>query len=216
MEEEILEMEILPLVGEVYNIVRDKLYSIIYNREDLGSAVKYLYTDHPSSISIYSGFSPYLGGAGDYDIDGDVILVHQKGGDDLERFIDIEILFFEPFWITEDDNSKEAKYMVKNMIVMLNYDIPRFIRRIEEKISKEIRLGPYLILFNEKKARGNFIMNPIQSKYNIGEHPPYYWSLNEDAETLSIILPFRIINEEAYAPGGKEYERVRRETMIGK
>ena len=222
MEEDDFANTILPLVDEVYNISRQILYRIINKRGNVEQFdVMYLYTNYSSSISVYSGYSAYS--EDDYDdddnvyvINGDVILVHQKGGNDLERLIDIEILFFEPFSIDEATNEREAKNVVNNIITIVNYDIPRFIRRIDEKISKEVRLGPYLIFFDKKKTNGNFKMNPAQNEYNIQESSPYYWNLDSSDTTFTVTLPFRIINEEAFAPGGKEYERVRKETMVGK
>lgn len=210
--------ELTPFVDEVYNIVRNKLYSIIHKRGS-NVDVQYLYTDHSSGIALYEGYSLMKDLRDDDDytmLDGDIILLHPKGGDYIERLVELEILFFEPFLNHIHYSERDLQRNHRKIVRVLNYDIPRFLRRISSLLSQEIQLGPYLIIYEKRRAFAKFMKNPIEKKYGIQISLPYYFKYDEYNEAFSVTLPFRIINEEALAPGGEEYERLRRETKVGK
>lgn len=212
MEYEDFAIQVLPLINDIYNIARRRIYRIMDIRTD-PVLVEYKYIHKDSLRSIYTHDALELDDI--IHIGGDAILLDQEERGDVEGSISIQILSFSAFWIDDDVDYDYTRDLIKGITRIANYGLNKFSRRMADTIRQnEITLGPYLLFLDKKNVHTEFMTNPVGNKYDVEGYVE--WDAEPDAEVLALTLPFNIVNEEAYAPGGTEYEKTRKTTSVGR
>lgn len=223
MENEVFAEAALPLVTYLYNICRKKLYSILdTNRKEESLNLEYIYSPFPSQF-VYASLFDHVE-SNEYGIShtillGDTVLIERKENRELEDSLVVTVVFFEPFILYPDYNETRLdhnviKDVIHSLVLVGNYCPSRFGEEIVNRIKEEENpIGPYMAFLDKKGVVSELGFNPFGKDYEDEEHG---WAVDPDENALIVRIPFRIVNEAAYRPEGKEYERIRKTTHVGK